>query len=372
MSENKKITLEAFQFDGAAQLPKYIEIDRNEPWVKIGESNNLYSTFQLYYQNVPIHRACLNSKVYGTQGASLKTENPEHESLIYMANPTETIYELYKKLVKDYIVLGSFGLQVIRSNDGGIAHFYHSPVDKWRSGKAGEDDVVREFYFSENWEMIRMNRYKPKRVASFNMSNVDEPTQFYYYRDYDPNGLFYYSFPQYISAIPSLQLSIEIINHHLTSIQQNLTPSMALSLIGEIPPQAERQEIMEKLKQLYGGTNGSKLFLNFIESEQQKPQVDIIQPATTDGLYNNINSQITQNIITSHQITSPLLIGIRELGSNGLGNNKDEILISYNHFINTTIKPVQRIILSELEKLIFFKTKTKVKLIVEQNPILDI
>jgi hypothetical protein len=86
---------------------------------------------------------------------------------------------LYKKLVKDYVVLGSFGLQVIRSNDGGVAHFYHTPVDKWRSGKAGEDDIVRDFYFSENWDRYRDQRYKPIRVAAFNMENT---TEYSYYR----------------------------------------------------------------------------------------------------------------------------------------------------------------------------------------------
>lgn len=374
MSDNKKnkITLEHFTFDGAARLPLYIEISKNDPWVKYGESNNLYSSFQLYYQNVPIHRACLQSKIYGVQGKSLTTEDPTHMDLIMSANPYEDIYSLYKKMVKDYVVLGSFSAQVIRSNDGGIAHFYHTPVDKWRSGKAGEDDIVREYYFSENWDKCREPRYKPKQVAAFNMSNTTDATQYYYYRDYEPNGTFYYGFPSYISAIPSLQLAVEVINHHLVSIQGNLTPSMALSLVGEVPPPEERQNILEKLKTLYGGTNGQRFFLNFIESSEQKPQVDIIQPSTTDGLYNNINSQITQNVITAHQITSPLLLGIRELGSNGLGNNKDEILISYNHFINTSCKPIQRIILSELERLIFLKTKTKVKLIIEQNEILDI
>jgi hypothetical protein len=147
---------------------------------------------------------------------------------------------------------------------------------------------------------------------------------------------------------------------------------MALSLVGEIPPATERQDIMDKLKNIYGGTNGQKFFLNFIESSEQKPQVDVITPTTTDGLYENITSQVTQNIITAHQITSPLLLGIREAGSTGLGSNKDEILISYNHFINTSCKPIQRIILGELERMIFLKTKTKVKLVLEQNPILDV
>ena len=373
MSKNK-ITLEGFQFDGAARLPQYVEILRNEPYIKYGETNNLYSTFQLFFQNVPIHRACLQSKIYGIQGASLKTEDPAHEDLIMFANPSEDIYSVYKKMVKDYVVLGSFGLQVIRSNDGGIAHFYHSPVDKWRSGKAGEDDIVRDYYFSENWDRHRDRdgRYKPYRVSSFSMENTGDPRQFYYYKDYEPNGQFYYGYPAYISAVPSLQLSVEIINHHLTSVQHNMTPSMALSLIGEIPPPTERQDILDKLKMLYGGTNGQKFFLNFIESSEQKPQVDIITPTTTDGLYENINAQVTQNIITAHQITSPLLLGIRESGTSGLGNNKDEILISYNHFINTSCKPVQRILLSELERMIYLKTKTKVKLILEQNPILDI
>jgi len=371
MSKNK-ITLEGFQFDGAARLPQYVEILRNEPYIKYGETNNLYSTFQLFFQNVPIHRACLQSKIYGIQGFSLKTEDPAHEDLIMFANPSEDIYSVYKKMVKDYVVLGSFGLQVIRSNDGGIAHFYHSPVDKWRSGKAGEDDIVRDYYFSENWDRHRDQRYKPHRVSSFSMENTEDPRQFYYYKDYEPNGQFYYGYPAYISAVPSLQLSVEIINHHLTSVQHNMTPSMALSLIGEIPPPTERQDILDKLKMLYGGTNGQKFFLNFIESSEQKPQVDIITPTTTDGLYENINAQVVQNIITAHQITSPLLLGIRESGTSGLGNNKDEILISYNHFINTSCKPIQRILLSELERMIFLKTKTKVKLILEQNPILDI
>jgi len=367
-----KITLEAFQFDGAARLPQYVEILRNEPYVKYGETNNLYSTFQLYYQNVPVHRACLQSKISGVIGKSLTTEDPAHQELIMFANPTEDIYSLYKKIVKDYVVLGSFGLQVIRSNDGGIAHFYHSPVDKWRSGKAGEDDIVRDYYFSENWDRHRDNRYKPHRVAAFNMENKEDPRQFYYYKDYEPNAQFYYGYPQYISAVPSLQLATEVVNHHLSSIQSNLTPSMALSLVGEIPPATERQDIMDKLKNIYGGTNGQKFFLNFIESSEQKPQVDVITPTTTDGLYENITSQVTQNIITAHQITSPLLLGIREAGSTGLGSNKDEILISYNHFINTSCKPIQRIILGELERMIFLKTKTKVKLVLEQNPILDV
>lgn len=376
MSENKKnkVTLETFSYDNvAARLPVYVEMMKtNEPYVRYGETNNLYSTFQNYYQNVPIHRACLNSKIYGIQGKGIVTEDPSHAELIAFANPTEDIYQLYKKLVKDYVVLGSFALQIIRSNDGGIAHFYHTPVDKWRSGKAGEDDVVRDYWFSENWERVRDPKYKPTPLPYFSIKDTENPRQLYYYKDYEPNGQFYYSYPQYISCVPSLQLAIEVINHHLTSIQGAMTPSMALTLVGEIPPAETRQEIMDKLKLLYQGTNGQKTFLNFVESSEQKPQVDILNPITTDNMYNNITAQVVQNVITAHQITSPLLLGIRELGSNGLGNNKDEILISYNHFINTSCKPVQRIILGELERLIFLKTQVKVKLVIEQNPILDV
>jgi len=371
MSKNK-ITLEGFQFDGAARLPQYVELLRRESWVKYGENNNLYGAYQVYYQNVPIHRSCLQAKIFGIQGKSLTTKDPAHADLLMFANPNEDIYSLYKKMVKDYVVLGSFGLQVIRSKDGGVSHYYHTPIDKWRSGKAGEDDVVRDYYFSEQWERYREPRYVPQRVAYFSMENTEDARQFYYYKDYEPTGQFYYGYPSYISAVPSLQLATEIINHHLTSVQNSMTPSMALSLVGEIPPAEERQNILDKLKMLYGGTNGQKFFLNFIESNEQKPQVDVIQPTTTDGLYENIDKLVTQNIITAHQITSPLLLGIRESGTSGLGNNKDEILISYNHFINTSCKPVQRVLLDELERLIFLKTKVKVELVLEQNPILDI
>ena len=115
MSKNK-ITLDGFQFDGAARLPQYVELLRRESWVKYGETNNLYSSFQVYYQNVPIHRSCLQAKINGIQGKELTTEDPAHQELIMFANPNEDIYSLYKKLVKDYVVLGSFGVQVPHTN----------------------------------------------------------------------------------------------------------------------------------------------------------------------------------------------------------------------------------------------------------------
>jgi hypothetical protein len=56
--------------------------------------------------------------------------------------------------------------------------------------------------------------------------------------------------------------------------------------------------------------------------------------------------------LTGHRITSPLLLGIKDLGSSGLTNNKDEILVSYQHFVSTVIQPDQAVLLKVFDKLI--------------------
>jgi hypothetical protein len=49
--------------------------------------------------------------------------------------------------------------------------------------------------------------------------------------------------------------------------------------------------------------------------------------------------------LTGHRISSPLLLGIKDIGSSGLTNNKDEIVVAYTHFVSTVIQPDQQVML---------------------------
>jgi hypothetical protein len=76
-------------------------------------------------------------------------------------------------------------------------------------------------------------------------------------------------------------------------------------------------------------------------------------------------------VLTGHRISSPLLLGIRDAGGNGLGSNSQEVLMSYNHFINTVVKPDQKTIVKQLDKMMSYVGYPNANLQVEQSPLLD-
>ena len=54
----------------------------------------------------------------------------------------------------------------------------------------------------------------------------------------------------------------------------------------------------------------------------------------------------------THRVTSPLLIGLRDMSGGGLGSNADEIQNAQRLFTNTTIKPYQDLIIDCLNDIL--------------------
>ena len=57
-------------------------------------------------------------------------------------------------------------------------------------------------------------------------------------------------------------------------------------------------------------------------------------------------------ILLTHRVTSPLLIGLRDMSGGGLGSNAEEIQNAQKLFSNTTIKPYQELIIDCLDEIL--------------------
>jgi hypothetical protein len=367
MSDKNKTGLHIQEFN-AAYVPQFQEVIKNKPWVFYGDDNMFPNHLLTNYQYSPITRACANATMYGVKGKNLivKEGNPD---AIGMANRSETLYEVYEKCVVDRIIFGGFALNIVKSNDGGIAEIYHTDFSRLRAGKEDMFGNVGTYYYSVDWKGTQINpqKWKPVEMPSFNMVSEDAPSMIYYVKKYQPM-MSYYPAPDWIASLTTSQLDIEIRNFHLNNTQNSMMPSMSVSFTNGVPSEEERDILMRQLEAKYTSTNNAgKIFLFFSENPETAPIISPIPNNASDAWYSQMAPQIDQTILTAWGISSPMLLGIKTSGQLG---GRAEMLDAYNLFLQTRIIPIQEDMLKTFEKILFLKNKSIIKLGIEQNQIL--
>jgi len=124
---------------------------------------------------------------------------------------------------------------------------------------------------------------------------------------------------------------------------------MMLTFKNGIPTADEQTSIFRDIEKTFGGeSNSGKFFLNFSEPGRE-PTLEAITPIQ-DGYYVVLGERISSIILTSHRITSPMLLGIKD--ASGFSSNADEIQTAFNHFMGTVIAPDQKKLVKSFNKII--------------------
>jgi hypothetical protein len=367
MSNTNKTGLHIHEFN-AAYVPQFQEVIKNKPWVFYGEDNCFPNHLLTNYQYSPITRACANATMYGVKGKELIVKEGDPNA-IGMANRSETLYEVYEKCVVDRIIFGGFALNIVKSNDGGIAEIYHTDFSRLRAGKEDMFGNVDTYFYSVDWKGTQINpqKWKPVELPAFNMVSEDAPSMIYYVKKYQPM-MSYYPAPDWIASLTTSQLDIEIRNFHLNNTQNSMMPSMSVSFTNGVPSEEERDILMRQLEAKYTSSNNAgKIFLFFSENPETAPIISPIPNNASDAWYSQMAPQIDQTILTAWGISSPMLLGIKSSGQLG---GRTEMIDAYNLFLQTRIIPIQEDMLKTFEKILFLKNKSIIKLGIEQNQIL--
>lgn len=351
-------------------LPTFIEKAGNK-WISYGD-DNLYPQFVAgLFMKSAMNRTAILSKLDGVLGQGLKTIMEDKNYLLKRANPHESWNEVFEKIALDYLTFGGFAVHVVWSNDGEtIAEFYHMDFTKVRSGIwVPGIDKPEYYYYSSDWGMIR--RHRPIEYCAFDPSKSEtHPSQVFYFFDYEPGNLFY-PLPSYCGGLNDIQIDVEVSKFHISNLANSMMPGLFISLNNGIPDPEQREEIYDELTMAFRGSeNAGKAFIAFSDSKENAPEVTPIQSAN-DTYYTTLESRITSRILSAHRITSPLLLGLYHEGGTGLGSNKDEILVAYEHFLSTVIKPVQKQMLKVFDTLMYYKGYPDVELYIEPNKIIE-
>mgnify|MGYP003132220182 CR=1 FL=1 len=333
---------------------------RGRDWIEYGTDDwrNLYPQFliDLYYSS-SITAAIINatSEMIAAENLIIEDEDDRNfdarvklQNFMNRANSNESLHEVIKKIAFDFKLQGAFALNIVWSKDRTqIAEIYHVDVSKVRCAKPDAFGKTPGYYISADWRNTR--QHKPHYVPAFNPNDRTCANQLMYSGLYSPNMNSYYT-PDWVSCTNWALIDARISEYHLNNISSGFSGSFMINFSNGIPTQEERFQIEQSLTDKFTGQNNAgKFVLTFSDDKTRTPEVNAISPADLDKQYLALQELLTQNILSGHRVTSPMLMGIKN--DTGLGSNVDELNASANFFLNTVVKPYQDHIVKQLRKI---------------------
>lgn len=369
--EEKKIDtglIKVFDF-AQARVPIIEEqpgYNNRTPWVFYGIANLAPQELIRLYNTSPTHRASITSKWYGVRGEELSLKDGENARLMMVNSMGDSLYDIWNKCTLDFILYGAFSLNIVYKRDRDLGfEIYAMDTSKLRAGRSDLNDKVNDYYYSSAWENIK--KFPPRKLPSLNFG-ADEPSQVFYYTTHSP-GNEYYSTPTYWGGATSIATEVEIYNWFHSNIVNGLQPSLFVALNSGIPAPEQREEIYNTLSAKYGGSNNpGKLMLTFANSKEEAPEITSIGTNGTDNMFIELSKKVQEAILTSHQISSPELLGIRTPGALGQPNH----LEAQDHFTSLVIHPIQKEIKTVFEKLLRLRDGKPAELVIKQFEMVSI
>ena len=350
--------------DDSPDCPKYM---------KFGADNQYPEYLISLYNQSSTHASCINSIVQAITGDGLVCD--EEDYLKRANRDGESWNDIYNKVALDYKLFGGYALEIIYSRDRSrIAEIYHVDFSHVRAMEKNDRNKIPGYYLSPEWKPvwnynIEQDDKKLPQLPPFNLERrSEEPKQLLYHNPYRP-GQGYYPLPDYVGGSKVIDLDQEVDNFHISNIKNGLAPSLAITTYTNANDE-ERMAIENMLRLQYEGTSnaGNMLYMD-VADPSLKPDITPIPQNGADDYYTTLNDVVSQKILTSHRITSPMLLGIKS--NTGLGNNAEEIETSYRLFLNTVVLPFQQSILGVFEGLLAFNYGEVTLGVIQKNPLFE-
>jgi hypothetical protein len=292
-------------------------------------------------------------------GKGLYSKNLAFNETLQRMIPQEEV----KRVAFDLKLFGNAAFQVYWDDTHTkIKKMYHVPVQLLRAEKLGSSPMIENYYYCTDWNDQRKVRDK-KKIPAFETSN--EKMEILYIKHYCP-GLYYYSLPDWVSALQLAMAEGEISNLHFNNIVNGFLPAVMLNFNNGVPAPEERQTIEDLVQAKFTGTdNAGRFMLSFNDDPLTKPTIDVIDITNLHEKYDYVAEYTQDRILVAHRVTSPLLFGIRTK-NNGFSSQSEEMKTAFSILQTMTIAPFQNIILNSLDYALTCSGYTNAELYFEQ------
>lgn len=312
-------------------------------WVPIGilGQDDYFPIITDAYTTSTTNAACVEGVADLIYGKGLYSKNEEFDDILQSLVSQRDI----KKVTFDLKLYGNAAFQVMWNKDHTqIKKLFHTPVQNLRAEKIYDSVAVENYYYCHDWEDVKAQRDK-RKIPAFGSSQED--VEILYIKDYTPSR-FYYSLPDWISALQFSFSEAELSNLHINNIENGFLPLVMVNMNNGVPAPEERDTIEAMIESKFTGTrNAGRFMVSFNDDPSAKPTVDTITTENLHDKYQYVADYAQDRILVAHRITSPLLFGIRT-ANNGFSSQSEEMKTAYSILQTMTIQPFQQLIIEEL------------------------
>lgn len=309
-----------------AEQPKFIEKKGTDNYIQFGEKNNYPDYLLSLYNESAKHGAIVKGKVNYIFGKGF-------EGIPVKANTAgETFNQVVKKCIIDDEIFAGYYLQVIYNLAGKIKDCFHIEFFKVRVNKE-----MNKFYVKNDWEDIKE---KARCYPVFDGKYDQEyPSKIFYVHQYNPKANVY-PLPNYFQGLNYIDSDVQVSRHILGNAKHGFSATTLISLNNGEPSEEKKEQTEKGLKKKLTGSEGDRIVITFNKSKDNAAEIaPLSNTMLTKEDFTNINNLIQQEIFASHQVTSPMLFGIKTEGQLG---GRTEIQDAYEIFNNTYVNERQQ------------------------------
>ena len=321
------------------------DIKTRYQWVPVGvhHQDDFFDLLTEAYNTSTTNAACIEGVADLIFGKGIVTDEVEFEDTLAKLIPGEDL----RRVSFDLKLYGNAAFQVMWNKEHTkIVKLYHVPVQTLRAEKLHISTKVEAYYYCTDWNDLRKQKEKI-RIPSFGTSTEDR--EILYIKEYEPNR-YYYSLPDWISALQYSFTEAELSNLHLNNIENGFLPVAMVNFNNGVPAPEERQTIESLLETKFSGTrNAGRFMVSFNDDAINKPTIDTIPIENLHEKYQYVAEYAQDRILVAHRIVSPLLFGIRT-AANGFSSQAEEMKTAYSIFQTMTIQPFQGLLLNAINR----------------------
>tara|TARA_R110002167_G_scaffold63356_3_gene178991 strand:+ start:247 stop:2172 length:1926 start_codon:yes stop_codon:yes gene_type:complete len=319
----------------AYTAPEIVEI-KNKDWIQYGINNNYFNYIIDVNNNSTTCRAItigISNMIYG-KGIAAHDGDKRPEQYAQMMS-------LFKKadlrrFINDYKILGMAAFQLVYEG-GKVKEVHHFPMETLRAEKCNDEGEIEAWYYSNHWGNLKPTE-QPERIPAFGFGK-QKGVEIYVLKPYEA-GKYYYSSPDWSSAMPYAVLEDEIGDYLINDCINGFSGTKVVNFNNGVPDPDKMQSIKSDVLNKLTGSRGEKVIVAFNNNAESKTTIDDIPLNDAPAHYQYLADECFKKLIVGHRVTSPMLLGIRE-GSDGLGNNAEEIKNATQLFDNIVIQCFQ-------------------------------